>query len=159
MTVITKVAAGVLTAGLLFGGSSAAFAVEPVVSGPVVSEPAPVLITEADVAAAHAAFKQAQVDARTAERQTRVAARAAEKVAGDQVKLVKGKAKRGAQAGVKALRAGNHAALKALKAENDVLVDAAKAAYQQVAAAYEAQQATLIEEPVVSGPVEEPATV
>lgn len=153
MISLRKTAATVLTASLLLGaGSTAASAFEtvPVTTEPVVTEIAPVVITEADVAVAHAAFKQAQLDAQVAEQLFQANGDATEKAAQDAAKLVKGKATKDAQAQVQALRAANQAGLKALKAENDVVVNAAKAAYQTIAAAYEAQQAPVVEEAPVA---------
>jgi hypothetical protein len=149
------VAAGFLTVGFLFGGTAVASAVEPVVgTDPSIVEVAPTLITEADVAAAHAAFKQAQIDAKASEKKAAATAKATEKAEQAKAKLAKGKAKKAAQAEVKVLKKSNQTALKALKAANRVLVNDAKAVYQELAAAYEAQQEALMEEPVV----EQPAT-
>lgn len=152
MISIRQTAATVLAASLLLGaGTTAASAFEtvPGTTEPVLSDVAPVVITEADVAVSHAAFKQAQVDAQAVEQLFKAESDAAEKAAQDAAKLVKGKATKDAQAQVQALRAANQAGLKALKAENDVVVNAAKAAYQEVAAAYEAQQSVVEEAPVV----------
>lgn len=145
MSAITKAAAVILVSGLLTGASATAvFANETapdgnvtVVDAPDAEAPAPV--TQAEVDAAFAVFKQAQADALVAEKLAHVTARAQEAAALQLAKDTKGTAKKAAQDQVHALRAANHLALKELKAANNVTVDAAKAAYQEIAALCETQ--------------------
>ncbi|EMY34308.1 hypothetical protein D477_010411 [Arthrobacter crystallopoietes BAB-32] len=123
MSVISKAAAGILTAALLLSaGATAASASETgtVSDGAVVVEETVTLITQADVDAAHAAFKQAQADARTSEKQARTAA--------------------AAQKQLLTIRKANQASLKKLIADNRAEVSTAKAEYQRIAEAFEAQE-------------------
>lgn len=156
MSAITKVAALVLASGLLTGaGAGTAFAIDAPVDGGVVAVEetvveAPVaLVTEEEVAAAHATFKSVQAAALAAEKQAHADYQVAEKSALDATKAVKGGDKKAAQDQVQALRAANQAALKALKATNQVAVDEAKAAYQVLADLYAAQN-TVVEVPVAA---------
>lgn len=161
MSVITKVAAVVLTSGLMAGaGAGVAFAADATVdTGYVAAEETVVApVTLEEVEAAFAAFKTAQADALAAEKQAHADYQAAEKAALEATKSAKGTAKKAAQDQVHVLRAANLEALKSLKAANQVAVDQAKAAYQALAEQYEAQNA-VVEAPLVEAPVTDPATI
>jgi hypothetical protein len=143
MPVIAKAAAGLLTAAILLsGGATGAFANEPVAGAEetVAVEETATVITQADVDAAKAAFKQAQNDARISEKQARAAAAAEEKAQLALIKKTKGTAKKAAQKQLQIIRKANHAELKSLVSSNRAAVNAAKSEYQQIAAAFEAQE-------------------